>query len=291
MARIESPPPATPAVAQRASQQQQATTRAAQRRRVRSILFLAALAFVGMLVFDGLLKFTDLSTTIQDNVESAVEIIDGRLEGQGPDRRGLVVDGGGQKRGPLRRLLHALLDDMVESDGPSPPPHRSYPDEEAGEEADEDLDQIYGVINQPKLAYDRDEYVEVETRTHGSYSPERVLRTFPLLPKHSLEHRQRRELIARRLPIPAHLREGAEDEAYHPDRAQRRRRMYPLLHEDGETVVDARRLHKRRDRENDAEAEAEADDVDASSYETGALYQGYGTHYLDVSAQTVVCTT
>jgi len=161
--------------------------------RVRSVLFLAALAFMGMLVLDGLLQFTDLSTTVHDSVESAVDIIDGYE--RSPSEAN-------SSPGFLRRLMDSLLDDTVV------PPHRSYSNE----------------LN-PEQAHAA---ASLGIRQHNQ--PQRALHTLPLLPKHALQHRQRRELIANSLPIPEHLQEGIEDELYHAENAHRRRRMYPVLH-------------------------------------------------------------
>ena len=62
-----------------------------------------------------------------------------------------------------------------------------------------------------------------------------------------------------------------------------RRRIYPVMTPDMK-VVDARNSHL-------------VDDDEGSIYETGALYQGYGTHYIDLwvgtppQRQTVIVDT
>ena len=133
----------------------------------------------------------------------------------------------------------------------------------------------------------------------------RKLHTLPLLPKHALQHRTRRELIAAQLPIPHHLQEGVEDEMYHGHNAHRRRRMYPMLHENGVDIVDARGGQQRRVQEeedsnnnsNEEEEEEGSDEEEFTNYETGSLYQGYGTHYVDIwvgtppQRQTVIVDT
>mmetsp|Transcript_5733 Transcript_5733/g.9022 ORF Transcript_5733/g.9022 Transcript_5733/m.9022 type:complete len:214 (+) Transcript_5733:526-1167(+) len=136
--------------------------------------------------------------------------------------------------------MDSLLDDTVVV-----PPHRSYSNELNPEEALSAAGLGLGLgirqqYNQPQRA---------------------LLHTLPLLPKHALQHRQRRELIANSLPIPEHLQEGIEDELYHAENAHRRRRVYPVLHhENGDElgkvaqVVDARMLQQDADEGNNGSA-------------------------------------
>mmetsp|Transcript_9241 Transcript_9241/g.20842 ORF Transcript_9241/g.20842 Transcript_9241/m.20842 type:complete len:930 (+) Transcript_9241:98-2887(+) len=229
-----------------------------RRHTVRSILLLSALAFLGMVVLDGLVQFTDFS--VPDTVESAVEYerrlvhnqLDGRQEHSGV--------------GLLRRLTNSLL---FEDNGA--PSHRSY-----------NTRQDQGPNSE--LNYNNNNDNSSSSNNQIPRQPPRALHTLPLLPKHALQHRQRRELIEKRLPIPEHLRVDTEDELYHAENVHRRRRMFPESHEDGESVVDARHLQ-------------EEDTANNVNYETGALYQGYGTHYLDLwvgsppQRQTVIIDT
>ena len=82
------------------------------------------------------------------------------------------------------------------------------------------------------------------------------LRTLPLLPRHALQHRQRRELIASARPVPDHLAGRHDDGGYADRRLRRRAYLHPLSGTE-------RRMQEGKDAE----------------YEVGALYQGYGTHY------------
>jgi len=298
------------------------TTQIQRRRRVRSALLLASLAFVGILVLDGLIQFNaDQSSSSDSNhvahVARGVVVVDqtravnengigngfveferrlefgeegqrsahhyGLLQQQQQQRR-QRTDARGQ--GFLRRLMNSLLDDDSSTPSPNedgmPPHHRLY---------DDDLDDL----EQQRAPNAAGGAIPSGGVTEGSRHPPRraLLHTLPLLPKHALQHRMRRELIEGRLPIPEHLREGVDDEMYHAENAHGRRRMYPLMvTEDGEQVIDARRLNQEPGADvNDADTES------MTSYETGALYQGYGTHYLDLwvgtppQRQTVIIDT
>lgn len=221
-----------------------------QRKRIRSILFLSALAFMGMLVLDGLVQFTDLSKnvdkTVREGVEHTAEILDEyehRLVDNRVDHRGVLKNtdyaamqgqggsaevSGGMASGLVRKLANYLLEDEA-AEVAVPPPHRSYT--EGGPGGAELLHMADkkegGTINVPTT------------------SKPRGLHTMPLLPKRTLQHRHRRELIDSSRPIPLHLQEGVEDEAYHAHNAQRRRRMYPMLKdENGNTIVDAGKLEE-----------------------------------------------
>lgn len=98
------------------------------------------------------------------------------------------------------------------------------------------------------------------------------LHTFPLLPSHVLRHRHRRELMDRKLPIPESLRL--------PEQRQRT---------DRETTSTTTASSRRRTREYDDPNEVISIPTSWSTpgltrtlYNTGALYQGYGTHYIDL---------
>ncbi|KAL7534899.1 hypothetical protein ACHAXR_007993 [Thalassiosira sp. AJA248-18] len=276
-----------------------------RRTAVKSILFLSAITFFGIIVLDGLVQFTDLSsrveTSVHDTVIDAAELIDGyerRLENgvllphhnhnQGgqhhlQERRVEEKNGGGGGGGVASRFLRRLADYLLDEDefiAAAVPPHRSYSEGTGGG----------GGLG----------YVNNAPPSNNNNNNRALLHTLPLLPKHALQHRQRRELIAKRLPIPRHLQEGYadDDDEEHDDhltqflneerRNRRRRRMYPMIHDDGEEIVDARML---------VQEEGGGDGGDLGRYETGALYQGYGTHYLDLwvgtppQRQTVIIDT
>ena len=128
--------------------------------------------------------------------------------------------------------MNSLLDDT--SSSASPPPHRSYPNEIVDPSEQEDVQQEDNGGERRIAFYGGERTWVLE---HNPQQPARTLHTqlhtLPLLPKHALQHRQRRELMDRQLPLPDHLMEGAEDEMYHVDNAHRRRRMYPMLHDNG----------------------------------------------------------
>jgi hypothetical protein len=93
--------------------------------------------------------------------------------------------------------------------------------------------------------------------------------TVPLLPSQTLAHRRRRELIESELPIPKELRLGWENDGTTTTTTRRRRRAYD--------VIPADNAHDSVKRVGGRFLEGEA-----NPYETGALYQGYGTHYIDL---------
>ena len=101
-----------------------------KRKRVRHALLIASLSFLGMLVLDGLIQFTDLSSKVETSVdlvttkvktelkESAVELKVGVEEFErrlvdnngGVDVSGAEVGGSERRGGLLRRLMNSLLD-------------------------------------------------------------------------------------------------------------------------------------------------------------------------------------
>ena len=131
----------------------------------------------------------------------------------------------------------------------------------------------------------------------------RKLHTFPLIPHHALQHRMRRELIEMELPIPKHLQEGSVRQGVGEEKVEgegsRRRRMYPMLisdvgHENVMHTGGRGLVESHEDEEEEATATQAADNI---NYETGELYQGYGTHYMDLwvgtppQRQTVIIDT
>ena len=225
---------------------------AKKRRRVRQLLLLASLAFVGLLVIDGMAQFHYLPEVSVETVYETAEHYERKLV-QHRQQQQRENDSEG---GLVRRLVGAFL-------------------------GDEELTK-----QRPHIVIDDSSQSAILDTSNNSIQrqqPQRtLLHTLPLIPRHALQHRQRRELIASRKPIPRHLRENVEDEMYHAPHHQRRRVYYSMMTSD-RTVVDERNRHL-------------ADD-EGSIYETGALYQGYGTHYLDLwvgtppQRQTVIVDT
>ncbi|KAL7500233.1 hypothetical protein ACHAWT_010952 [Skeletonema menzelii] len=223
---------------------------ASKRRRVRQLLLLASVAFVGLLVIDGMAQFHYLPDVSVETVYETAEhyerkLVQHRQQQQNDSEGGLV-----------RRLVGAFLG---EEQLTKQRPHIVVEDG-----------------NQAEILEDNNNSVQRQRKKQRA-----LLHTLPLLPRHALQHRQRRELIDSRKPIPRHLRENAEDEMYHAPHHQRKR-IYPVMTPDGK-VVDARNRHLA--------------DEGSTYYETGALYQGYGTHYLDLwvgtppQRQTVIVDT
>ena len=223
---------------------------ASKRRRVRQLLLLASVAFVGLLVIDGMAQFHYLPDVSVETVFETAEhyerkLVQHRQQQQNDSEGGLV-----------RRLVGAFLG---EEQLTKQRPHIVVEDG-----------------NQAEILEDNNNSVQRQRKKQRA-----LLHTLPLLPRHALQHRQRRELIDSRKPIPRHLRENAEDEMYHAPHHQRKR-IYPVMTPDG-NVVDARNRHLA--------------DEGSTYYETGALYQGYGTHYLDLwvgtppQRQTVIVDT
>mmetsp|Transcript_22593 Transcript_22593/g.38525 ORF Transcript_22593/g.38525 Transcript_22593/m.38525 type:complete len:822 (-) Transcript_22593:2122-4587(-) len=227
---------------------------ASKRRRVRQLLLLASLAFVGLLVIDGMAQFHYLPEVSVETVYETAEhyerkLIEHRQQQQQHDGEG----------GLVRRLVGAFLGDEELT---KQRPHIVV----------DDSSQAAMLLNVNNNSLQRQQQQKQRTLLH----------TLPLLPRHALQHRQRRELIASRKPIPRHLRVNVEDEMYNAPHHQRRR-IYPVMTPDMK-VVDARNRHL-------------VDDDEGSVYETGALYQGYGTHYIDLwvgtppQRQTVIVDT
>ena len=216
---------------------------ASKRRRVRKILLLASLAFAGLLVIDGMAKFHYLPEVTVETVYETAEHYERKLIQHRQENN--------DENGVVRRLVGALFGE---------------------EETSKQRPQI--IVEEP-ITNTNDNFVQPKQ------GQQRVLlHTLPLLPRHALQHRKRRELIAARKPLPRHLQENVEDEMYHAPPHQRRR-AFTLMN--GEmNIFDSRSRHLAKEE---------------SIYETGSLYQGYGTHYLDLwvgsppQRQTVILDT
>lgn len=237
---------------------------ASKRRRVRQLLLLAALAFVGLLVIDGMAQFNylpDVSETVYETAEHYErKLMQHRQQLQQQQQQKDSSEGGF-----VRKLVGAFLGE-----------------EELTKQRPHIVVDESSQLNTNNNSLQQQQQQQQKRRT--------LLHTLPLLPRHALQHRQRRELIESRKPLPRHLRENVEDEMYHAPPHQRRR-IYPMMSEDM-NVVDARNRHL-----SDNSDEHEEINDEGSIYETGALYQGYGTHYIDLwvgtdpQRQTVIVDT
>ncbi len=229
---------------------------ASKRRKVRQLLLLASLAFVGLLVIDGMAQFHYLPEVSVETVYETAEHYERKLVQLRQQQQQQQQHENDSEGGLVRRLVGAFLSD---------------------EELTKERPHI--VIDDNILNANNNNSVQRQQPTQQRT----LLHTLPLLPRHALQHRQRRELIASKKPIPRHLRENVEDEMYHAPHHQRRRTFLPMMNSD-KTIVDERNNRYLADEEG-------------SIYETGALYQGYGTHYLDLwvgtppQRQTVIVDT
>lgn len=220
---------------------------ASKRRRVRQLLLLASIAFVGLLVIDCMAQFNDLPDVRVKNVYHTAQYHPQQQQFQQQQRN--------NEAGFVRKLVGSFLGEEEEFDVSNK--HRPHIIPTAG---DSNQATILNTQSQKQRA---------------------LLHRIPLLPKHSLQHRQRRELMASSKPIPRHLREGHEDEMYHAPPHQRRR-VYPIMMKGSNRhLVDG----------------VMGESNEGPIYETGALYQGYGTHYMDLwvgsppQRQTVIVDT
>ena len=271
-----------------------------RKRQTRALIVLAGVAFVGMLVLDGLtqLNSSNDSSNVVGLVGTNDNIGGGAGAGGNPNyERGLGgrsssrgVAEQAKPRGFVRKLVGSIFDTSrttTNNDVVVAPSHRLYDNQEPTNN-----NPTNGVYD-PNYNRNSNPIVAPSTATMDGNNQNKqqqqqraipLLHTFPLLPKHALQHRQRRELMDARKPIPLHLVEGQDDELYRAPHHQRRR-MYPMatmenpFAEGAEMkVVDARLVQRRM-----AGDAAEEEDVDETTlYETGAIYQGYGTHYLDL---------
>lgn len=230
---------------------------ASKRRKVRQLLLLASLAFVGLLVIDGMAQFHYLPEVSVETVYETAEHYERKLV----QLRQQQQQENDSEGGLVRRLVGAFLSD---------------------EELTKERPHI--VIDDSSQAAILDASNNNSAQRQQQTQQRTLLHTLPLLPRHALQNRQRRELIASQKPIPRHLRENVEDEMYHAPHHQRRRTYYPMMKHERTVVDDARNNRHLADEEG-------------SIYETGALYQGYGTHYLDLwvgtppQRQTVIVDT
>jgi len=315
-----------------------------KRKRVRHALLIATLSFLGMLVLDGLIQFTDLSSKVESSVdlvttkvktelkEGAVELKVGveEFERRLVDGNNGVGDisggeaGGSERRGGLlRRLMNSLLDNDPSSSATNTNNNNNVERTLLNEQLITPDERSHTVGLDPYEATGNDKYIDQSNKNNtmltdqtttngrklndGNKKRRRKLHTFPLIPHHALQHRMRRELIEMELPIPKHLQEGvikqgAGEEDGKKAGGSRRRRMYPMLisdvghenvmHGGGRGLVET-----AQEDEEEEEATAATQAADNINYETGELYQGYGTHYMDLwvgtppQRQTVIIDT
>eukprot|EP00804_Cyclotella_cryptica_P016088 CCRYP_004226-RA/>CCRYP_004226-RA protein AED:0.01 eAED:0.01 QI:284/1/1/1/0.5/0.33/3/2017/924 len=255
-----------------------------RKRRAKSLLILAGVAFVAMIVLDGVIQLT-FPVEIDRRVTAANDARDG-LDGRGAQKTASEQDEGGsaeEQRGIVRQLVGSFFDD--------------------GQSAPEGRDSISKLLPQLTNGNVINNDMNVNNNMKINQKQQRGLHRFPLLPKHALQSRQRRDLYHAQKPLPLHLRQDYEDDMYHAPPHQRRR-MYPLtVTQDGKDVIVDARTHRQRQsrhsRGRRAQQQQQDEDILAEStlYETGALYQGYGTHYLDLwvgtppQRQTVIVDT
>ena len=240
-----------------------------RRRRAKSFLILAVVSFIAMIFLDGVIQLT----------------FPARMEGAEHSRsvqkmgnsHGYAADGEpmGTQSGMVRNLVSA-------SEG-APLEHNNMMGVQS---------QKMEVIN----SMNKNQNFEPKF-IHQIQNERRSLHRLPLLPKHTLQNRKRRELFHAQKPLPLHLREGQEDEMFHAQ-PHKRRRMYPMRYtQDGiDMIVDGRTHRARQDKRRGRRAQEE-EASESTLYETGSLYQGYGTHYLDLwvgtppQRQTVIVDT
>jgi len=126
----------------------------------------------------------------------------------------------------------------------------------------------------------------METTASSSSSPRHSLMTVPLLPHHELHHRKRRELYERR---PGSIAGGGRRQAGEEEETGATQQLQ--LRQEEEYTRHFESNNRRRTREYDIHSENANIDNDRRlqlqtpshpHYETGPLYQGYGTHYIDL---------
>ncbi|KAL7480759.1 hypothetical protein ACHAW6_006416 [Cyclotella cf. meneghiniana] len=263
-----------------------------RKRRAKSLLVLAGAAFVAMIVLDGViqLKFPaeiESRVTAANNGRNGMERIGGAVSGAHAEQERSAQE----QQGVVRQLVGSFVDE--------------------GESAlvagqiTKGRDSIATFLPQPaNTNIINNNNMDVNKNINISQKQRWSLHRIPLLPKHALQSRQRRDLYHAQKPLPLHLRQDHEDDMYHAPPNQRRR-MYPVaVTQDGKDVIVDARTHRqrqtRRGRGRRAQQQQlQEEDILAESilYETGALYQGYGTHYLDLwvgtppQRQTVIIDT
>lgn len=230
-----------------------------KRQRTRSVLLLSGLFFLVAIVVDGILQLYSYSPPLDEEYYLVHNFIDGNSNS---DESKLFIGGESVARGLLRRLgldksslLSPTTTTRMVRRGTVIPTHDL--DERSIMSIESKVDE------QPRQPQQQQQQIRSVTNKHSNIK----LHTFPLLPAHALRHRRRRELMDHKLPIPESLRL--------PEQRQRT---------DHETTSS-----RRRTREYDNPNEVitiptswSTPGLPRTLYNTGALYQGYGTHYIDL---------
>lgn len=228
-----------------------------KRRRTRSVLLLSGLLFLVAIVVDGILQLYSYSPPLDEEYYRVHHFNSNFGEAQS------FIGGESVARGLLRRL--GLVKSLLSPTSTTRMVRRGV--------IPHDLDERSIMSNesngneQPQQQQQQQPQQQLKSVTNKSSHIK--LHTFPLLPAHALRHRRRRELMDHKLPIPESLRL--------PEQRQRT---------DHETTTTSSR---RRTREYDNPNEVisiptswTTPGLTRTLYNTGALYQGYGTHYIDL---------
>ena len=218
------------------------TMYSSRRRKARSLLLLSGLSFLALIVVDGVMRLSSSGSGGED-------VLLPHPDGEYVGRLGAVVAvdgvGGGGGSGGGDSLFRRLVSSAL-STSTAP-----YDDGQRGRQRREEQQQ--------------------RPPPPRRKSKKMALHAVPLMPSHAVAHRRRMELIERELPIPVGLREGREydydDNGVTKTRTTRRRRRRAY------DAMPAENSHRSLEGGG-----GEADDT----YEIGALYQGYGTHYIDL---------
>jgi len=256
-----------------------------RKRQTRALIVLTSLGFIGMLVLDVMTQANgDLfdASTAASNIDTRT-IARNNLVGISDENNANI------EFHPVENaagLVRKMEENPFEESDPAPAPaHRLI--DGGNKEGNTESTGVY------------DPNSSGTKRNSGDHKP-RALHALPLIPKHALEQRKRRELIAAKKPIPRHLMDHEEDDKFHAPPHQRRR-MYPgakVENSEGDGGIHGvrPRMVQRRMAGEVVEGVGEVEDEEAT-YETGTLYQGYGTHYIDLwvgsppQRQTVIVDT
>jgi hypothetical protein len=218
-----------------------------KRRRTRSILLLSGLFFLVAIVVDGILQLYSYSQPVDDEQYHIHPVIDGNSEPQS------FIGGGLLRRLGLDKSL------LLSPTTTTTMVRRGV--------ITHDLDE--GSIMNNESNVNEQPQLQQQQQQQSSHIK---LHTFPLLPAHVLRHRRRRELMDRKLPIPESLRL--------PEQRKQR-----TNHETTTSTTSSRRRTREYDNPNEVisiPTSWTTPGVTRTLYNTGALYQGYGTHYIDL---------